>query len=350
MGNRILGALSGILYARLTGRRLVVDWTDDVYSDDGVNAFPRYFRCEEAGSIDEIPDTDSVTPAIWRGRLRDTVTHIERASDLDLFELRRESSVDLTKLDHPQQVAVMWVTMSRALFLMAHHRHAFDALGGLPAYELLRRLLREDLLPQAAIRERIDELARAAEGETTIGVHVRFSDRRADLRAIRHKLEVFLRRVPNALIFLSTDNHEVKALFEQAYPRVVTSPHWYPPPGAPAHGREERLDRYEIGADALVDLYMLAECDYLIADTGSSFARVALLLSQAPSSRITDVSRAAQRRRRLNDTLVRVSPRLAHQTGCAYERMIVGNRYLDPSALRSWLWVRGSRRSRARAL
>jgi hypothetical protein len=35
LGNRILSALTGILYARLTGRRLLVDWRDEVYSDDG---------------------------------------------------------------------------------------------------------------------------------------------------------------------------------------------------------------------------------------------------------------------------------------------------------------------------
>jgi hypothetical protein len=54
-GNRIHAALSGIVYARMTRRRLVVDWRDDVYSDDGTNVFPRYFDCAEAHPVDEIP-------------------------------------------------------------------------------------------------------------------------------------------------------------------------------------------------------------------------------------------------------------------------------------------------------
>jgi hypothetical protein len=315
LGNRILGALMGILYSRLSGRRLVVDWRDELYSDDGTNVFPRYFRCAMAGSIDEIPDTDSVTPAIWRGHLHDAADSLEHAS-----------SVDLTRLDHPERVAVMWAYRSQALFLMAHHRHAFGALGRRPPDELLRRSLREDLHPEAAIRERVDELATAAEGETTIGVHVRLSDRRTDLAAIRRRLEIVLRRERNARIFLSTDNAEIKAMFEHLYPRVVTSPHWYPPPGAPAHRHEDLPDRYEHGADALVDLYALAECDYLIADTTSSFGRVAVLLSRARSSRINDVSRFERRRRRVGDTLVRVSPRLAHKAGHAYERITARRR------------------------
>jgi hypothetical protein len=326
LGNRILGALTGILYSRLSGRRLVVDWRDELYSDDGENVFPRYFRCALAGSTDEIPDTDSVTPAIWRGHLHDTADRVEHASGLGAGEFHRRGSVDLTKLDHPECVAVMWAYRSRALFLMAHHPRAFGRLGRRPPDQLLRRALREDLVPEAAIRERVDELARAAGGEPTIGVHVRLSDRRTDFAAIRRRLEMVLRRERNARIFLSTDNAEIKAMFEQLYPRVVTSPHWYPPPGAPAHRHEDLPDRYEHGADALVDLYALAECDYLIADTTSSFGRVAVLLSHARSSRVSDVSRFERRRRRVGDTLVRVSPRLAHKAGDAYERITARRR------------------------
>jgi hypothetical protein len=321
LGNRILAVLTGILYSRLSGRRLVVDWRDAVYSDDGANVFPRYFRCVLAGSIDEIPNTDSVTPAIWRGHLHDTVGHLERASRLGADEFSRRSSVDMTKLHHPEQVAVMWTYWSRALALMAYHRRSFGALGRRPPDELLRRTLSENLFPEAAIRERVDDLTRATGGAATIGVHVRLSDRLTDLAAIRRRLETVLRREPNAGVFLSTDNADIKAMFERLYPRVVTSPQWYPPPGDPAHRHEASPDRFEHGADALVDLYALARCDYLIADTTSSFARVAVLLSRAPRSRIRDVSRFERRRRRLRDTLVRVSPRLAHEAGYAYERI-----------------------------
>ena len=38
LGNRMLSALTGILYARLSGRRLIIDWRDPTYSSDGSNA------------------------------------------------------------------------------------------------------------------------------------------------------------------------------------------------------------------------------------------------------------------------------------------------------------------------
>lgn len=45
LGNRMLCALTGILYARLAGRRLLVDWSDPIYAEGGLNVFHRYFRC-----------------------------------------------------------------------------------------------------------------------------------------------------------------------------------------------------------------------------------------------------------------------------------------------------------------
>jgi hypothetical protein len=254
---------------------------------------------------------------------------------------RRDPSVDLTKLDHPEQVAVLWSTGSRVAFLAAHHRGAFAAVGGGTPNGLLRRLLREELLLRAPIRERVEEVVRGFGGETTIGVHVRFSDRRIDLVAIRRRLETLLRRVPDAQVFLSTDNAEVKALFEGAYRRVITAPHWYPPPGAASHRHRDSPGRYAVGLQALVDLYTLADCDYLIGDASSSFARLAVLCSKASSSRITYVNRGTELRRRVHDTLERLSPRLAYEAASAYERMIERDRYLDPSPLRGWPNVRG---------
>jgi hypothetical protein len=216
LGNRILGAVSGLQYARLSGRRLVVDWRDELYSDDGSNVFPRYFRCAEAHPLDELPDTTSVTPPLWIGHLDESANARERSSQLGPIEFRSVSSVDLTRLDHPEQVAVMWVTLSHVLFLTAHHRHAFQALGRRPAYELLRSSLRSDLRPDGAIERRVDEFARASFEPPTVGVHVRFSDRRGNLDVIQRRLDAVMRREPAARIFLATDNVAVTAEFEQA--------------------------------------------------------------------------------------------------------------------------------------
>ena len=45
MGNRMLCAVTGILYGQLTGRCTVVDWRDVSYSNDGGNTFSQFFDC-----------------------------------------------------------------------------------------------------------------------------------------------------------------------------------------------------------------------------------------------------------------------------------------------------------------
>jgi len=98
LGNRILCALTGILYARLAGRRLLVDWSDPIYAEGGLNVFHRYFRCPTADPADRIPATDSVAPAIWRGRLDESSRSMEHAHGTLGRESWRELSIDLRRL------------------------------------------------------------------------------------------------------------------------------------------------------------------------------------------------------------------------------------------------------------
>ena len=56
------------------------------------------------------------------------------------------------------------------------------------------------------------------------------------------------------------------------------------------HQSRACLDRLQNGVEALVDLYLLAECDYLVGDSTSAFAKVAGLLSAAPASRRYDTA------------------------------------------------------------
>ena len=99
-----------------------------------------------------------------------------------------------------------------------------------------------------------------------------------------------LRRQPDLQVFLATDKERVKRLFEKSCPSIITTqPDIRPPPagsctGQALHMGPERPDPTEVGAEAPVDLYPPAACDYLIVDPGSSFGRLALWLSEAPAA------------------------------------------------------------------
>jgi hypothetical protein len=80
-------------------------------------------------------------------------------------------------------------------------------------------------------------------------------------------------------------------MFENEFDRVISTPHWYSDtPGRPLHSGGYRPDPKAAGAEALIDLYLLAECDHLIVDTSSSFAYVATLLAES-STRVVDTKR-----------------------------------------------------------
>jgi hypothetical protein len=81
-------------------------------------------------------------------------------------------------------------------------------------------------------------------------------------------------------------------MFDELYPGTITTPHWYPDrPGVTLHNNKTHDNLADMGAEALIDLYLLAECDFLIMDTSSSFARMAALLTYAPEACIFNARR-----------------------------------------------------------
>jgi hypothetical protein len=289
LGNRILAAATGFLYAELAGRRALVDWGDPNYSDDGSDVFHRYFDNPSVGGRDELPATDSVTPEMWRGRLdrpaRDLRVALGGTPRPVVF---RRTCVDLMRSDHPEDVAVMWSNRERIEMLRPLFRGEHAHLARLPTNVILRRTIETHMRPREEINDRVERFRRERLPGRVVGVHARYSDRRTRLDLIRHRLERVLAKEGDLRVFLATDNIEVRDEFERCY-GAVSPPHWYPAPGAASHQGGNRPDPPEAGAEALVDLQLLAGCDHLIGDRESSFSRVAMLMSDAPRSRISDV-------------------------------------------------------------
>ena len=59
--------------------------------------------------------------------------------------------------------------------------------------------------------------------------------------------------------------------------------------GVALHMAPRRSNRFENAIEALVDLYLLGGCDYLIGDWTSSFTRVAGLLASSRGAELVDV-------------------------------------------------------------
>jgi hypothetical protein len=305
LGNRMLSALTGILYSRLAGRRLIVDWSDRVYSNDGSNVFHRLFRCSGCDPADDIPETDSVMPAIWRGHLRESYRDLAMShASLSKADLERRTSLDLAQLHHPETVAVMWGYAADVDPL----RPRLAGSSGRTTWSILRETLRDDVHLQPELEARVDRARAMYLTRPTVGVHVRYTDRRVRLAAILRQVDRLVGMEPRLQIFLATDSRPVRDMFVARFPLVVSTPHRYSPSGSAIHRDPTAPDRLEHGIEAVVDLHLLADCDYLVGDTRSSFAYVASLLARTPESRTFDVRPAASVPPRLRSAVRAVVP------------------------------------------
>lgn len=294
LGDRILGAATGLLYAQLTGRRPIVDWSDPRYSSDGSNVFGRYFDCPSAGSMDEISATASVAPEVWRGRLDHRVQAVREATPAGSGPASwQQSCVDLMRTDHPEDLLVMWSHRQRIEWLRPHLRGDHAELARRSTDAILRQVMETDMPPRPEIADRVAAFRHARLQGPTVGVHVRYTDRLTRLDAIRRTLERLLAKEDGLRVFLATDNAAIRDEFERTY-GAVSAPHWYSEPGTPLHHSPDR-DAFEVGVEGLVDLYLLAGCDHLIGDRASNFSKLAMVLTGAPRSRITDVQGVRKR-------------------------------------------------------
>lgn len=291
LGNRIFSALTGIVYAQLSGRKLIIDWSDHIYSNDGTNVFDRIFNCSMNCPTQDIPETDSINPAVWCGNLHRSVYEMDKLDEniTNNIESRLKFSIDPANLHYDEDILIMWSPSNRVGQLRAHFNGKLEELSSLTTDNISRKLLSEDLKLHPSIRVRVDRFKLERFNKATVGVHVRYTDKTVILSNIQKILQRLRKRIPDLQVFLSTDNENIKTMFEQKYPGIITTPHWYSKQGMPIHGNQNCPDPTESCIEALIDLYLLAECDYLIVDTTSSFSYMANLLTKAPNSCIFDV-------------------------------------------------------------
>lgn len=293
MGNRLLCAASGILWSRAAGREPFVDWRDKAYSRSGENSFLHFF--DNATVLREPPaETDDVHPPVWRGHLDMSVSEMFHAYDPDKhssFTIHKKYSIDPSRAEYPQSLVVFWYYMGRFASIAPLARARLPGHAGLSVEEIARKALREELPLRQEIRERIERFARDHWAERVIGVHVRHTDQTTNLGKLERAAEAHRRRMPDAAIFLATDNRQVEESYRRKFGRVITTPKWFPPEGATMHQSEHCADPVENGVEALVDMYLLARCDALVYASRSTFSEISRLVSDIPPNRVTDIDR-----------------------------------------------------------
>ncbi len=294
MGNRMLCAVTGILYGRLTGRCTIIDWRDESYSNDGSNTFSRFFSCPDIYSETVLPGEATIRPKVWEGQLHRSMDEMVEEYDADKHSsifIHRKYSVDIRKLDYDQDIIVFWHYTGRIRALKRRLCNRQDGFVGPDTNGIIRNVLTEQMKLSNEVRQRIDEYKAANWPERVIGIHVRYTDRRTNLAKYERHLRRFLQRSPEAHIFLATDNRKVSQEYHQRFRNVFSTPKWFPDAMSPMHQNRSCPDKVANGIEALVDMYLLAECHCLIYSGYSTFSLISRILSDARIENIVDIDR-----------------------------------------------------------
>jgi hypothetical protein len=295
LGNRLEVLMGGLVYARLANREVIVDWRDREYSSDRSNVFPRLFHSSSITPVNDIAALgESVYPPDWRGHLNEPVARMAHLRHYDSDAIRDNLSIDLRTLDYDEQVVVLTGFADRIDLMKEYHCGLSPELDRHSREEIIAAMLKTEILPSPEVRGRVDRFKQSHFAGPVVGVHARYSDYRVKLLSLLHQLNALLRRHAGLQVFLATDNVAVLELFQRHYP-VISTPHWYDQTGVALHKSKLNRNRPEGALEAATDMYLLAECDYLVIDSSSSFAYLASLMFEAGPDRIRDVSSGQKR-------------------------------------------------------
>jgi len=291
-GNRILSACTGLVLAETTGRTPVIDWRDGEYLPVGEDAYPQLFHDPVGVSPAAFDARSDVYPTVWKQRLAQHPTRIIS----DLFPndhsnpfIYRRLSIDLARPATSAPIAVFWSYLPK----MARVRRRARRVGqfaGLDSSEMMRWAIDRHFQPKERVRRTVDELFRDRQ-RPVIGVHIRYTDRKVSLDRIFHEVAALRREMPMASIFLATDNGAVQQRFRERFDDVFVIEKVLGDDENSLHEHVTLDDPLTEAENALIDMWALASCDWLVHSRHSTFSVAAALIGSIPRSRQRDIDR-----------------------------------------------------------
>lgn len=291
-GNRILSAATGIILAKLTDRTAVIDWRDGEYLPAGVDAYPPLFDSPVALDVADFDGRSDVVPAIWSGHLNEHPTdlihrHFPREHSNPF--VYRKLSINLSRPDDKSPIAVFWSYLPK-LDRLRPQLHRSALFRGLRPTQAAKMALDEYFTPNLRVRSAVNDLF----GRLTtpvIGVHIRYTDRKVSLGRIFRETDHLRKRMPAATIFLATDNQAVQDQFRARYSGVVVIDKVLGDDNNSLHEHVILDDPLHEAENALIDMWALSRCDWLVHSRHSTFSVAAALIGGIPKSQQRDIDR-----------------------------------------------------------
>lgn len=293
LGNRILSAVCGLVFADLTGRQPVIDWRDGSYASVGENAYPLLFdtplslHCDAYDAV-----TKPVSPPLWTNHLDMTPQAM-----IEKFMPQNHSSptgyrklcTDLARLDTPEDVAVFWSYLPK-FGRLARHLRQDPRFVGKPENAIIKDYLNCFFTPNRRVLDQVDAFWGQI-SKPCIGVHIRYTDRRVSLDQVKKRLRKKLRDVPDAAIFLATDNADVQNQMASEFANVHHIPKHLPLDGSRLHGPTSDIAKLAEAENALIDMWLLSRCEHLVYSRHSTFSVTSSYVGGQTAKQLDDIDR-----------------------------------------------------------
>jgi hypothetical protein len=156
---------------------------------------------------------------------------------------------------------------------------------------IIRKILNEKMILRKEIMGKVLDFKTKHWSENVLGVHVRYTDRKVSLKRYERPIKKFINKFPEASIFLATDSRYVTQFFSENYKKIISTPKVFPENDGALHNRNDDYDRTKSGIYALLDMYLLAECDGLIYTGNSTFSWISSILTKASPENLVDVEK-----------------------------------------------------------
>ncbi|SFE96362.1 hypothetical protein [Thermophagus xiamenensis] len=313
LGNRLITLSNTIDYARKTKRTLFVDWSDGQFGKKFDNVFYKYFRLiniPHIQSLEVIKGYNNLTfyPPLW-GKM----------PEKSLYDLYVQAGSDKLKrlLPFSLKGAISkkdgyWLQKTSLTTNSNKDLQTIKSLfkkNDIPYGGRYKTGIKEDVvfyadfcppLKKEYLRNNLDLSNELAEeigllknqlkiNQKTIGVHVRMTDKQPDSSLDSLKKIINDLKTKSSNIFLATDNKMVEDYFLKNFKNVVFTSKWRPEDYGQKMGihqfaiRHEKYDHAEtILKESIIDMWLLAHCEFLIYQKNSSFSKISAIIKNEP--------------------------------------------------------------------
>jgi hypothetical protein len=306
LGDRLGTLACAIRYALKTGRVLFVDWGDGIFGSKGDNVFYKYFQLKSIPHVTSMDDMHShgttYYPPAWGDHLSDSIYDVYWRVRTPLDKIvphLLKGKGNVSKLFHywhlkgngdpPKGFETLKAVFNKHdIPLGQHYRtNMKEDIVFFADYfpRFSHDIFRKHIFLTDSVQQEIDSLARSfGLSETTIGIHVRMTDKTPSVSMEHLSQKIYGLKIKNPAIFLATDNKEVETYFLRNHQNVIFTQKWRPHNNAKTgiHHYAFQTGNYGMAEtvlkESIIDMWLLSRCEYLIYQKNSGFSTISSIL------------------------------------------------------------------------